>query len=70
MYDDTKPSHLPPAHRLPTLNPTPEEVRSALEKVLAYNWADEMEDFNEHPDEDHIYLQLRVLHAHLYGPAH
>jgi hypothetical protein len=35
--------------------------------VVAYNWGDELRDFNKQPDENHIYLQLRVLHASLYG---
>lgn len=66
MYDAAKPSHLPPAHRLPALTPTDAEVREAMQTVVAYNWEDEMTDFNEHPDAGHIYLQLRILHAHLY----
>lgn len=70
MYDESKAQHLSPAYRLPALHPTADEVRAAMESVVSYNWADELADFNEHPDEGHIYLQLRVLHAHLYGNAH
>ena len=70
MYDGTKAATLPPASRLPVLSPTEAEVREAIGKVVAYNWSDEMADFNENPDPSHIYLQLRVLHAHLYRPVH
>lgn len=69
MYDATKAQHLPPAHRLPLLNPTADEVREAMHKVVAYNWDEELADFNENPDPGHIYHQLRILHAHLYGHA-
>lgn len=65
MYDTSKATHLPPAHRLPALRPTGEDVRAAIEEVVNYNWDDEMRDFNEHPSAQHIYLQLRILRAHL-----
>lgn len=67
MYDPKKPQHFPPAARLRTLAPTEAEFKEAARKVLAYNWTDEMDDFNKNPDEIHIYHDLRVLHAYLYG---
>lgn len=69
MYDAAKPSHLSPAHRLPVLAPTEAEVTEAMRAIVSYNWEDEMADFNDNPHTDHPYLQLRILHAHLYRPT-
>jgi hypothetical protein len=66
MFDKEKPGHWEPAARLPAIGrPTQEQVLDAMRKVVVYNWSDEMDDFNEQPSEDHIYLALRVLNAHL-----
>lgn len=68
MFDPDSPAHWNPSARLPKLGkPTDSELRGALERVVAYNWTEEREDFDENPEEDHIYHALRVLHAHLYG---
>lgn len=66
MFDESKPHHWNPSARLPVLNPTESEVRDAIAAIVAYNWGDEIRDFDENPHEEHPYLALRVLHAHLY----
>lgn len=70
MFDPSKPQHWDPAARLPKLGkPTEAELREAVEKVIAYNWAEEQGDFNDEPYEGHIYHSLRVLHAWRYGQS-
>lgn len=67
MYDPARASNLPPSYRLRKLDPTPEEVREAMQQVIGEFWEAERRDFDENPDPAHPYCALRVLHTHLYG---
>lgn len=67
MYNENTPGHFPPAARLSRAQVTDTTVRSAMHAVICEYWEEAMEDFNKNPSPDHIYHQLRVMHARLYG---
>lgn len=70
MFDPNAPSHWYPSARLPKITEVTEaEIREAIRNVVTYSWGDERADFDNNPDEGHIYRDLRVLHALVFGGA-
>lgn len=59
--------------RRPTLSKSaksvPRHIRQSIRKILDYNWADELRDFEEHVEDgpDHIFSTLVTVDNWLYG---
>lgn len=74
-FRDDTPEHHPNAFRLVEQHyPSQEELREALRNIIRSYMSDAKREFNKIPAghlavmEDHPYMALRVIHAHLYGP--
>ena len=75
-FRDDTPEHAPNSWRLVEQHfPDREEVREAMRRIIRAYMTDAKREFNTIPPghlaamEEHPYMALRVIHAHLYGPS-